>query len=455
MEKILTHNIDELAQNNILQSYNKIYRVSKHSSVKRWVYSTFVLLVIVMFLPWTQNIRAKGNITTLRQEERPQELNTIISGTVAKWYVKEGDFVNKGDTILKLGEVKVDYFDPNLLNRTKQQITGKQQSAEGYKNKAQTADAQIVAQIQAQQLKLNMLDNKILQQKLKLLSDSNDLIAVTNELSVYKRQLEAGDIMFESGAISLIDLEKRRVNYQNGMAKKVSQENKLGQTRNELINLRIEKNSVVQEYLDKISKTEGDKFSSLSNLATAEADIAKLENVYANYDIRNKLYYIIAPQSGQIIKAKKAGIGEFVKDGEMIVEIVPSFAHYAVEMYVDPFDLPLVHRGEKVRFIFDGFPVIVFSGWPQTSYGTFGGVIAAIETNISVNGKFRVLVAEDTSANEKRWPKNLKIGGGAVGIALLTDVSVGYELWRNINGFPPEYYQPKEKQDGKAKAEKK
>jgi hypothetical protein len=92
-------------------------------------------------------------------------------------------------------------------------------------------------------------------------------------------------------------------------------------------------------------------------------------------------------------------------------------------------------------FIFDGFPAIVFSGWPNSSYGTFGGVITVIENGISENGKFRVLVSEDRSDNP--WPKQLKFGGGANGIALLKDVSIGYELWRNINGFPPEYYQAK------------
>jgi hypothetical protein len=118
-------------------------------------------------------------------------------------------------------------------------------------------------------------------------------------------------------------------------------------------------------------------------------------------------------------------------------------------------DLPLIHLGENVRFVFDGFPAIVFSGWPNNSYGTFGGKITAIETNISSNGKFRVLVAEDTTTLHKTWPKNLKIGGGAKGIALLKDVKVGYELWRNINGFPPEYYKPKTKEESKNKDDKK
>lgn len=452
--EILQHNIDELYQQNALQSYKKIYRVNKQSSVKRWLISTLCICAVVMFLPWTQNIKTSGTITTLKQEDRPQEINTVLSGSIVKWYVKEGDFVKKGDTVLKLGEVKVDYFDPNLLERTKQQLTSKQQSAEGYEGKAKTAVTQIQAQQEAQILKLAMLDNKIKQQELKILSDSNDVIAIVNELSIYKRQLDAGKIMLDSGAISLIDFEKRRANYQNGFAKKISAENKLGQSRQELTNYRIEKNSVVQEYIDKVSKTEGDRFGSISSLATTQADIAKLQNVYANYDIRNKLYYIIAPQDGQVIKAKKAGIGEFVKEGEMMVQIVPINTNYAVEMYVEPMDLPLIHLGEKVRFIFDGFPAIVFSGWPQNSYGTFSGKITAIETNISSNGKFRVLVAEDSTQN-KPWPKNLKIGGGAKGIALLKDVRVGYELWRNINGFPPEYYKPKAKEESKNKEDKK
>jgi hypothetical protein len=168
-----------------------------------------------------------------------------------------------------------------------------------------------------------------------------------------------------------------------------------------------------------------------------------------NYDIRSKLYYITAPQSGQIVKAKKAGIGEIVKDGEMIVEIVPETMQHAVEIYVRPVDQPLISKGQKVRFMFDGFPAIVFSGWPQSSYGTFGGVVVAIENSISDNGLFRVIISEDE--NDRKWPKQLKIGAGVQGFALLKDVPIWYELWRNINGFPPEYYIVKGKDEKKKK----
>lgn len=449
MENYLLDNIEEKAANSQLQSYKNLYLVNKRSAVKKWLYGILITLVVVAFLPWTQNIRAKGAVTTLRQEQRPQELNTIIAGKVVKWHVKEGDFVKAGDTILQLGEVKVEYFDPQLLERTRQQITAKQMANQGYASKAQTAAVQMDALIEGKKLKLAQLDNKIKQQYLKLQSDSMDLTAVNNEYSVSKRQIDAAKLMLDSGVISLTDFERRKVSFQNSQAKRIGSESKFLQSKQELNNLFIEKNSTIQEYTDKISKAEGERFSSLSNIASGEADVSKLENSYSNYDIRNQLYYIRAPQSGQITKAKKAGLGEMLKEGEMIVEIVPTDVQHAIELFISPMDLPLISKGQKVRFIFDGFPAIVFSGWPNSSYGTFGGVVSAIETSVSTNGKFRILVTEDPK--EKPWPKQLSIGGGANGIALLKDVSIWYELWRNINGFPPEYYQSEYAKENKEK----
>lgn len=447
MSNYLVEGLQAKAENSNINCVNQIYKINKKGHIKRWMWGTLLVLAIALFLPWTQNIRAKGKVTTLRQEERPQELNTIIAGSVVKWYIKEGDFVEKGDTILQLGEVKVDYFDPQLLNRTQDQIASKQASAEGYKSKAVTADSQLKALDEALKLKLQSLENKISQQQLKVNSDEADLAATQNELTAYTRQIAAAKQMLDSGAISLSDYERRKISYQNAVAKSNSAQNKLMQSKQELVNLKIEQQAASQDYTEKIAKTQGEKFSSLSSAASTEADISKLQNQYASYDARNKLYYLIAPQSGQIVKAKKAGIGEYVKEGEMIVEIVPKNIQYAVEMFVKPMDLPLVNNGQKVRFVFDGFPAIVFNGWPRGSYGTFGGKVVAVEKSVGENGMFRVLIAEDTT--DRQWPRRLSIGAGAEGIVLLKDVKIYYELWRNINGFPAEYYTPAETKEKK------
>ncbi|MFT4734394.1 MAG: multidrug efflux pump subunit AcrA (membrane-fusion protein) [Algoriphagus sp.] len=422
-----------------VNSFSEIYQIDKKSTALKWFMGLFGISILFLFLPWTQNIRAKGKVSTLRQEDRPQELNTIIPGKIEQWYVKEGDYVSKGDTILRLGEVKVDYFDPILIARTQEQITAKSQSINAYESKANTANSQMDAMREARKFKLQSIDNKLLQQNMKISSDSVDLTAANNALLAYDRQYKAAQTMLDSGAISITDLEKRRIAYQDGLAKVNSVQNKLSQARQQFLNFQIEKNSVIQDYLEKLSKTEGDRFSSLSLAANGAAEIAKLENQVANYDARRQLYFILAPQGGQITKARKSGIGEILKEGENIVEIVPINPDYAVELFVEPMDLPLIQNGQEIRFVFDGFPAIVFSGWPGSSYGTFGGIITAIETSVSSNGKFRVLVAEDP--NDRMWPETLRMGGGANGIALLKDVPIYYELWRNINGFPPEYYQ--------------
>lgn len=447
MTNFFNPDINSMNPGTQLESAGRIYRIQYQSRIKYWLLGILLLTLLIMFLPWTQNIRAKGIVTTLRQEQRPQQMNSIIAGTAIKWYVKEGDFVKAGDTILQLGEVKVDYFDPRLLERTEQQIQAKQQTIDGYKNKARTTVTQSTALNQARALKLQSLENKIAQQQFKVKSDEADLVAANNELETYKRQIEAAKLMLDSGAISLVDFERRRINYQNAIAKTNSANNKLLQSKQELTILGIEQNAAIQEYTDKIAKAEGDRFSSLSDAASTEAEVSKLQNQYANYDARNKLYYIIAPQSGQVTKAKKAGLGEFIKEGEMIVEIVPDNIQYAVELFVEPMDLPLINIGQKVRFVFDGFPAIVFSGWPGSSYGTFGGKVSAVETSVSENGKFRVLVTEDK--DDRKWPPQLRMGGGASGIALLKDVRIYYEIWRTINGFPPEYYTPAVKKTNK------
>lgn len=423
---------------NKIKAYEHIYLHKSQSRVRTWFIICMLVFLIFLFLPWTQNIRSRGSVTTLYQDQRPQQVNTLIGGRVMKWFIKEGDYVKAGDTLVQLTEVKVDYLDPNLLNRTKEQLAGKQLSVEYYKNKVGVTGQQIDAINSGLQLKLDQLQNKMSQLQLKAQADSAEAVAAANDYQVGTKQYNRQKAMYDSGLVSLTQLEIRNQQYQNALAKKISAENKLANTRQDLTIARIEMSALQQENIEKVTKARGDQFQSLTQIASGQADIAKLENQFASYNIRNGMYYILATQSGQVVKAQKAGIGEFVKDGDMIAEIVPDKIQYAVEMFVQPVDLPLVAPGQKVRFLFDGFPAIVFSGWPKASSGTFGGVVVAVESNVSVNGKFRVLVKEDTA--DKPWPLELNIGVGAQGIALLKDVPVWYELWRNINGFPPDYY---------------
>lgn len=433
------------------KSYQKIYQIEKEKIIKPWIYYLLGGLLASMFLPWTQNITSKGIVTTIKQENRFQEINTPIAGKIAKWWVKEGDFVNAGDTIALITEVKTEYLDPRLVERTQTQLGQKKLNIEYYQQKASTSQNQVDALTRAKAIKITQTKNKITQYQNKLEGERAELQALDIEFQLVKDQFERQEKMFQQGLVSQTQYQQRLANYRNVQSKKIVVENKINATLQELDILKLELNGVEQEYQDKINKAMGDKFSALGMVSSGAGDLAKIENQLSNYSIRRGLYYIISPQKGQVIQAKKSGIGEILKEGESIVAIVPQNINrdLAVEMFVRPMDLPLLSKGQKVRFTFDGFPAIVFTGWPRTSYGTFGGKVFAIESSVSENGMYRVLVSPDP--NDRPWPKELTLGMGAQGIALLKDVFVWYELWRNINGFPPDYYQTKESKKTKSK----
>lgn len=437
-----------------LQSVNKIYQINKKSRVKRWFLFIFLGGIIVLFLPWTQNIKVIGNVSTLYQEQRPQQLNSPIPGRIIKWHVKNGDYVKKGDTLLQLSEVKEDYLDPLLVKRTEQQVDAKKGLQKYYEAKVGSTNDQMQALNSGRELKLSQLKVKISQLNNKMAAEEAELAAANNELRMTADQYERQKKMYDEGLVSLTQFQQRSVSYQNALAKKTATENKLAQTRQEIVNVSIEQNATIQDYNEKLSKTEGDRFQSMGQIEGSDGDIAKLENQVANYRARQGLYFVIASQDGQVVQLNKAGIGEILKDGESIGVIVPEKVDYAVEVYIKPVDLPLVKEGQRVMCIFDGFPAIVFSGWPNSSYGTFAGKVIAIENNISANGMFKALVIQDK--NEKQWPPKIKMGTGVQGIAILNDVPIWYELWRNINGFPPDYYEVKatDKSAGDEKAKK-
>ncbi|MHA8094374.1 HlyD family secretion protein [Aquirufa lenticrescens] len=421
------------------KSFNQIYLRDKGPATKPWLIGLGLILLGVLFLPWTQNIRAKGQITSLYQEQKPQKIYSPIAGKISRWWVKEGDFVEQGDTLAKISEIKAEYLDPKLISRTQEQLDAKKGTVSFYEQKVKSTEDQIANLRSSKALKQDQLTNKITALQQKLTGEKAELEAASNEYNLVKDQFERNQKMFKEGLISQTQFQQRNASMQNSLAKKTISENKVNQTLQEIQNTKIELRGVDQEYSEKMNKAEGEKFQSLGMIETGKGEVAKLENQVASYTIRDGMYYILAPQSGQVINAKKAGIGEILKDGEELLTIVPQNTNYAVEMYVRPVDLPLVSPGQEVRFIFDGFPAIIFAGgWPDQSFGTFPGKIRAVENNIDEKGMFRVIVVENPK--DKKWPKQIKMGAGAQGIALLNDVPLWYELWRNINGFPADFY---------------
>ncbi|WP_435414989.1 HlyD family secretion protein [Polaribacter aestuariivivens] len=433
------------------KSGETIFSKNYYKSFNKFLFAFAVIGLIVLFLPWTQNISGQGVVTTLTPDQRPQTIQSQIPGRIEEWFVREGDYVKKGDTILRISEVKSEYFDDRLIERTNEQINAKSSSVTAYQGKVAALSRQIVALKQERKLKLEQAQNKLLQSKLKVQSDSIEFEAAKINIKIAEKQYNRAKTLQEEGIFAVKDVEDKNLKLQKTQAELINKENKLLASKNEVLNAKLELTRIDATYNDKISKAQSDMFTAESSGFDAKAQVSKLENSNSNYKVRSSLLYITAPHNGYINKAIKGGIGGTFKEGESLVGLMPEEYDLAVETYVRPIDLPLLHIGEEVRVQFDGWPAIVFSGWPNVSYGTYGAKVVAIENFISDNGKYRVLLAPDET--DYTWPEAIRVGSGARTIALLEDVPIWFELWRQLNSFPPNYYQPEN--SGKEKSNSK
>jgi multidrug efflux pump subunit AcrA (membrane-fusion protein) len=231
----------------------------------RWLMIIFALFFIILFLPWQQNIRGSGKVTALSPSNRPQTVETVIAGRIQIWKIKEGQFVNKGDTIALISEVKEKYFDPQFLQRLQQVITAKEQSLKSKDLKAKALQRQISALEDG-------MRTKIAQSKAKLEAEEVKF----NNL---KNQYDRNKKLFEAGNIPLTKYQDIEYKYQGSQA--------------DFTNAKIEIERVQAEYLDKINKAESDWNNTLADIADTQADLFKLRNELSNMEIRSLTFCIM------------------------------------------------------------------------------------------------------------------------------------------------------------------
>ncbi|TAF32925.1 MAG: HlyD family efflux transporter periplasmic adaptor subunit [Cytophagales bacterium] len=406
--------------------------------VARWMLGIIVIFLAAMFLPWQQNIRGYGSLSALTPADRPQKVYTVVPGQISEWYVAEGNMVKKGDPLVKITEVKDYFFDPKLLSRLNEQFNAQTRGIDALGNKVSALNTQGRVLDEGMRLSIAQAENKVSQLAFKIKIDSADLEAVRVAQKNASMQYEREKELFAKGLTPRIELENKTLKAQEAAAKLNAAENKLSTTRNEYINTMLDISAKRAEYMDKIAKSQSELSSTEAYITENQGKALKMQTEIANLEARQDFYVIRAPQDGIVIKSMKAGIGEVIKEGEVLLTVMPSDPRLAVELYVQANDLPLLQVGTPVRLQFDGWPALVFSGWDGASLGTFGGKIAVIDNVNTYENKYRILVVEDTAREtDVPWPKKLRVGSGVYGWAMLNEVSVWFELWRQLNAFPP------------------
>ncbi|MFD1001485.1 HlyD family secretion protein [Ohtaekwangia kribbensis] len=410
MLRLSTHRIDKMVKEENLYSLRALKRPAAGILIAKWLMALGAIFIVFLFLPWQQNIRGTGKVTALNPANRPQTVQAVIAGQIQKWHVREGELVKAGDTIVTIREVKEKYFDPQLLPRLQEQLTAKKSSLASKSEKAEALQRQITALQTGMQRKIEQATAKLEAERVKLQNAENQ----------YQRNKK----LYEAGNIPLTKFQEIEYKYQGSEA--------------DYRNATLEIARLRAEYQEKISKSESDLSATQGEIFETQGEISKLTNEYTNTQIRSSQYQITAPQSGYVVRAMKAGIGETIKEGDAVCTVMPEVTDLAVEMYVKAMDMPLISKGRKVRVEFDGWPALQFSGWPSVSVGSFGGTVEVIDYVSSQPGEFRMLVIPDKA--EEAWPQQLRVGSGTRGWVMLENVPVWYEIWRQLNGFPPSLY---------------
>ncbi|MBK6523727.1 MAG: biotin/lipoyl-binding protein [Sphingobacteriaceae bacterium] len=246
----------ESNETNYLTATTKVYHPHYTTRLKGLLYSLLITCIVVLFLPWTQSIDTSGEVSVLNPENKPQQVASRIAGRVEKWYIRDGDFVRKNDTIAFISEIKEEYMDSLLIQRSESQVKAKEVSLQSYESKVSAINDQIDAINKSLGLKTKQVRNKILQVMAKLSSDSAEAEASQNNYKVAEEQFKRYEELLSKGVISKTDLENRKVKVQEAYSKKIAAENKISATKNELLNSELDLNATLQEYNEKLMKAE-------------------------------------------------------------------------------------------------------------------------------------------------------------------------------------------------------
>lgn len=408
------------------------------------ILSFVTLPVLLLLVPWQQTVKGRGQIMAYAPTERKQVITARVTGQITKWHVVEGTKVKLGDPI-----ADIDDNDAGLANRLETQknflLSRRKASEEELEEQGRVVAAQersLQATLRA--AKANLEASK-LQVEVANQSGKNSEFAYGFE----KRRYEMFEKLFRDrqfgGLESELNRDEAKMRSDRAATELKRAEAEIKRAEATLINTDSLVLQAEATGLSNIAVAKRDYRKAEQNIFTVEREIQEMENRIERFKAR----FVKSPCNG-IIHRVSANVGEggiYIKEGDEIAVIVPDTSDRVVEISIDGTDAPLVAshirengRGPHVRLQFEGWPALQLAGWPSVAIGTFGGRVRQIDPSDDGYGRFRIIIEPESMFEGDEWPDNtyLRQGNQVVGWVFLNRVKLGYEIWRQFNGFPPE-----------------
>ncbi|MGH0037883.1 MAG: HlyD family secretion protein [Myxococcota bacterium] len=397
----------------------------------------FVRLLILLFLlvvlslivvPWQQNVPAAGRVSALDPFDRTQTIAAPVSGRVRQAWVAEGSKVAEGDRLLEIVD-----NDPAILSRLERQREALGAQAGAAEEKVRVYETQVEALSTAQNLAVEAAQSLLQVAAADVRSARHAVDAAEAAAEQARLNFERQRQLEEEGLASSLEFEVAERVYKQARAELEQRRQALRASLNEEKARLADLGRVKTEAQARIESARAERQSAQSEVAAKEEELSALDVRIAQQNTQ----LIVAPRSGTVFRLYASPGAELVKAGDPLVALIPEVERQAVELWVDGNHVPLIRQGRAVRLQFEGWPAVQFSGWPSVAVGTFGGRVAFVDPSGDGQGHFRILVVPDE--DDAPWPSAelLRQGARANGFVLLDRVRLGYELWRQANGFPP------------------
>lgn len=388
------------------------------------------VLVIALGLglvPWQQSVRGDGRVIAYAPLERQQSIEAPVPGRIVSWAVQEGEAVVAGQLILTIAD-----NDPELMTRLEGQRDAIIVRAEATRTALRVMEQQIESLTAVRESAVQSAAAKITAADEKLRAAEQDVEAARAKATTATLNLERVAGLHAEGLASRRDLELAQLGRDTASAELREKQAKQSAAKADRRAARADRSETSSSKLASVEKARTEIEKIRAELAKHEEDLLEMQTKLARQDTME----VTAPRDGRILRVVAKQGGEQVKAGESLAVLVPDTESRAVELWLDGNDAPLVCEGRHVRLQFEGWPAVQFVGWPSVAVGTFGATVAFIDSAADERGKTRVVVIPDDPG---QWPEGrfLRQGTRVHGWVLLDQVPLGFEVWRQLNGFPP------------------
>lgn len=401
----------------------------------------------LIYIPWQQSVTGTGRVFIASPDERPQNIEAQIPARIVKWNVQEGQIVKQGEVLAEVEDIDSKFLDKSQVSRLTAQQRAQELKLAAAKARRAALENQIINVTRSRGIALPTAAEKARQNEDKLRAVRQTIEAAeqtvkTNDLN--KARLEE---LHTLGLRSRRDLELAELDAVRARTELERAQASFEVARRDQSIGDFDQQKVDADTAASLNSLEASRASANETVATIESDLLKLAIELQNTTERRAQNIIRAPCSGQIVRLLKVGAGATVKAGDVLAVISPVTENKAVELFLSDNDAPLIAVGRQVRLQFAGFPAVQFVGAPELAVGTFAGRVAVIDPVDDGKNRYRVIVVPDWDAinagREHQWASNqiLRPGSEAIGWIMLDTVPLGFELWRQFNGFPPSVQQ--------------